>query len=223
MVHQIILTSKYRVFLESLILSLLILIIGISIGFYIENYRTDKVVNDYKVFEINALDLKLQNYYYQIMNTASCNFTIESNLKFADEIYDEGLLIAKYEETQEFSDNLLLAKKRYVLLKTELWLNSILLKQKCKNAPHTVVYIYSQTGEMKKSAEQEAVSNELKKLKEKYGNEIVLIPIAGDLELDSVDLQMKIYNIQYLPSVLIDEKVVLEGYHSASEIEENLN
>jgi hypothetical protein len=196
--------------------------IGISIGFALESKRTNKILEDYKFFEIEALDLKLQNYYYQTMNQASCDIALDSNLKFADDIYSEGLIIDKYEEAEEFSQNILLAKKRYILLKTELWLNSILLKNKCGDPFHTVIYIYSQTDDMKKDVEQEIVSKELKNLKEKYGNEIILIPIAGDLGLDSIEIQLQIYNVTYLPSIIIDEEIVLEGFHSVEELEKFL-
>jgi len=215
-------TSKYKVFFESLVLSLLILMIGISLGFLIESNRLSKVTEEYKLFEISALDLRLQNYYYQIMDSASCDLAIKSNLKFADQLYSEGLVLEKYEQTEEFSENLLLSKKKYVLLKTELWLNSIVLKKKCKNSFHVVVYIYSQTDGFKKAAEQEIISKELKNLKDKYGNEIILIPIAGDIGLDSVDLQMQLYNVSYLPSTIIDEKYVLEGFHTVEELEKYL-
>ncbi len=222
MVHKVIMTSKYKVFFESLVLSLLILMIGISLGFLIESNRLSKVTEEYKLFEISALDLRLQNYYYQIMDSASCDLAIKSNLKFADQLYSEGLVLEKYEQTEEFSENLLLSKKKYVLLKTELWLNSIVLKKKCKNSFHVVVYIYSQTDGFKKAAEQEIISKELKNLKDKYGNEIILIPIAGDIGLDSVDLQMQLYNVSYLPSTIIDEKYVLEGFHTVEELEKYL-
>lgn len=221
MVYQIIKT-RYRVFIETLILTLLILLVGFFIGFYIEFSRTNKLVNDYKTFEIGALDLKLQNYYYQIMDEASCEKAIKQNFIFADNIYNEGLLLEKYEEVNELSRDILLEKKRYVLLKTELWLNSILLKEKCDNPFHTVVYIYSQNEDAVKEAEQNAISNTLKELKEKKGNYIVLIPIAGDLGLGAVDLQIDTYNISYLPSIVIDEKYMLKSFQNLEDIEKYL-
>jgi hypothetical protein len=36
--------------------------------------------------------------------------------------------------------------------------------------------------------------------------------------LDSVDLQERIYNISYLPSIIIDEKKVFSGYVPEDEI-----
>lgn len=222
MVHEIIKT-KYRIFLETLVFTLLIVSIGFFMGYLVEYGRIANVAKDYKNFEVSALDLRLQNYYYQIMDQAFCDKSIEQNFIFADDIYNEGLIIQKYENANKLSEDILLEKKRYVLLKTELWLNSILLKEKCNNPFHTVVYAYSQTDDLIKGAEQRSISETLREIKEDRGNEIILIPIAGDLGLDIVDLQLNVYNVTYLPSVIIDEETILKGYHPLSEIEKYLD
>lgn len=218
MVYQIV-KSKYKVFAETLILTLLILLIGFAFGFYVESVKLGKVVEGYKEFEIEALDLKLQNYYYQIMDESSCESAIEQNFIFADKIYEKGLLIERYEDASDLSQDILLEKKKYVLLKTELWLNSILLKEKCGDPFHTVVYLYFQEGNDVKRAEQEAISNILKQLKEEKQNEIVLLPIAGNLGLDIVNMQMGIYGVEYLPSIIVNEEYVLEGFNELERIE----
>jgi len=221
MVYKIV-KSVHRDFIETLFLTLLILLIGFLIGFYVESYRTNQISKSYKEFEVGALDLRLQNYYFQIMKESSCEKAIEQNFVFADRIYDEGLLLERYEQSNELSEDILLEKKKYVLLKTELWLNSILLKEKCGNPFHTVVYVYSQTGNALKESEQDAISNILRKLKEERGNDIILIPIAGNIGIDIVDLQLNSYNVTYLPSIIIDEKQVLEGFHELDEIKSYL-
>ncbi|MEK6898239.1 MAG: hypothetical protein AABX28_02670 [Nanoarchaeota archaeon] len=213
---------KHFVFFEALILTVLILSIGIFAGFFIESWRTGKVVEDYKKFEIGSMDLKLQNYYFQIMDSANCEEAKKQNLDFADGIYSEGLIIQRYEDLNQLSDDLILEKKKYVLLDTELWLNSILLREKCGDF-HNVVYAYTQYPNDQKKAEQEAISKTLEELKKEMGNEIILIPIAGDLGLKAVELQMKIYNVTYYPSIIIDEEVVLEGFHTPEEIKKHLN
>ena len=221
MVHQIV-KSKHRVFAESLIITLLILSLGFLFGTYIESSRTSNVIENYKYFEIDALDLKLQNYYYQIMDKASCEEAIKQNFIFADEIYKQGLIIQRYEDGNKLTGDLLLEKKRYVLLKTELWLNSILLKEKCKNPFHTIVYVYSQSSNTLKDAEQTAISKTLKGIKEELDDKIVLIPIAGDLGLGAVNMQLRIYNVTYLPSLIIDEEHIIEGFKGKEEIEKYL-
>ena len=229
MVHKII-ETKFGVFVESLILTVLILIIGFSLGLGIEAYRTNKIIDSYKDYEIEALDLKLQNYYYQIMDRSSCDEAIKQNFAFADDLYLRGLELEKYEEANQLTDDIFREKKRYVLLKTELWLNSILLKEKCENPFDTVVYLYSgDPANNVKVAQQKVLSNVLKTVKEDKGNKIILLPIAGDLELykdgpnlRAVELQMRIYNVTNLPSVIINEKIVLEGFQTVEKIESYL-
>lgn len=192
-------------------------------GFLVEYGRTNKIVEYYREFEVDALDITLQNYYYQSMDESTCKETIKQNFIFADEIYNKGLLLEKYEDANELSDAILLEKKKYVLLKTELWLNSVLLKQKCEQPFHTLVYLYSQTDDLIKEAEQNSIADILRKIKEEKGNEIILLPIAGDLDLDIINLQKRIYNITYLPSIIIDEKIVLKGYQKEEEIKKYLD
>lgn len=231
MVHEII-KSKYRVFLDATLLTLLILIIGFSFGIFVESYRTNKIANHYKDYEIEALDLKLQNYYYQIMDQSSCERAIEQNFIFADNLYKKGIELEKFEEANQITQDILMEKRRYVLLKTELWLNSILLKKKCENPFDTVVYLYSSepTNNIK-VAQQKVISNNLKTVKENQGNNIILLPIAGDMKLTDkqtdpklgiIDLQIKLYNIQELPAIVINEKTVLYGYNTEDEIESYL-
>ena len=221
-------TGKPKVFAESLIITLLVLPIGFSWGFYFENFRTNKIIDSYKDYEVEALDLKLQNYYYQIMDRTSCEEAIKQNFIFADDLYNRGLELEKFEEANQISDDLTREKKRYVLLKTELWLNSILLKEKCSEPFDTIVYFYSgDPANSAKVAQQKIISNVLKTVKEKKGNEVILLPIAGDLRLrnkeeDSrlgiVDLQIRVYKIENLPSILINEEIVLEGFHTEEDI-----
>ena len=50
MVHQVV-TSKYRIFIETLVFTLLILLIGFMLGFLVEYGRTNKIncyTNDVK-------------------------------------------------------------------------------------------------------------------------------------------------------------------------------
>jgi hypothetical protein len=222
MVHEV-MGGRRRIFLESLVLTLFILVLGFSLGFFVESYRTGKIVDSYGEYEVEALDLKLQNYYYQIMQRSSCEESIKQNFAFADDIYSRGLDLERYEEASQLSDDLKREKKRYVLLKTELWLNSILLKEKCDDPFDTVVYLYS--GDPSNTAivaNQKIISNVLKTVKENKGDDIILLPIAGDLGLGAVDLQMRIYDIDTLPAIMINEDVVLGGFHTVEEIESYL-
>lgn len=218
MVHKII-NHKFGVFVESLILTLLIFIIGFSLGFYIEFSRTNDIIRDARNYEIEALDLRLQNYYYQTISSSDCQTAIEQNFIFADNLYSDGLEIQKYEEASQLTEDIRREKRRYVLLKTELWLNSIILKEKCNADFDTIVYFYSDDPNNNIIvSQQKIISNVLKDIKEENGNSVILLPIAGDMGLEAIDLQRRVHKIGYLPSILINEDIVLEGFHTVDEI-----
>lgn len=211
--------GKYGIFAESLVIAILIVLLGFFLGLFVEIYREKGVAENYKAFEIEALDLKLQNYYYQIMDSSSCAEAINQNFIFADNLYNEGLKIDKYEKSSQITSSIELEKKRYVLLKTELWLNSILLKEKCNNPFDTLVYVYmNDKNDNAKKTEQDVISNILGSIKSGKGDKVVLLPLAGDLGLKSVELQMRIHNVTYFPSIIINEDKVLEGFHTEEEI-----
>jgi len=222
MVHQIE-KRKFLVFLESFTLTVLIFLLGIFLGLFFEMYRVQSISDNYANYEIQSLDLKLQNYYYQIMDKNSCESAIEQNFIFADDLYKDGLRIEKYEEAEQLTKNIITEKKRYVLLKTELWLNSIILKEKCGNPFNTVVYFYSNNPDLTTDAQQDIISNILGEVKKNAGDKVVLLPIAGDIGLGIVDLQVRNYDINSFPAVLINENEVLYGVHDADEINGYLN
>ena len=67
------------------------------------------------------------------------------------------------------------------------------------------------------------ISNVLGELKAERGNTMVLLPIAGDLDLDIVEFQKKIYGVSNLPSIVINGKEPIEGFASLESLRELLN
>jgi hypothetical protein len=195
---------------------------GVILGIFLESSREQTISQNYKETEAFWQDVRLQSYFYQMMNSDVCEQAISENLNFADRIYQEGLLLQRYETGNEITGTLLLDKKRYVLLKTEFWLNSILLNKKCSNMSiPTVVYFYSQYPEsISKKAEQAAVSSLLFDLKQKYGNNVLLIPLAEDLNITVVDIIKDKYNLTEFPTVLINEKTTFTGVPKLEELED---
>ena len=59
----------------------------------------------------------------------------------------------------------------------------------------------------------------LEDLKNKHSEEVLLIPIAVNLELDSVELAISKYQINNLPAVIIDEEKVVDEVISFEDFE----
>lgn len=208
-------------FLKAFILTIIVFLLGIFVGYLLEANTLSSVKEDYSNLEIDLTDLDLQSTYYQLSTSSPefCSAALESNLKFADESYEFGLKLDRLEQTNKLDIPLINDKKKYVLSKLRFWFNSIQLKKECGFDYHTVVYFYSQFPDPKTKAKQNTQSAVLSELKEKHGNNIMLIPMAMDLDLASVNTIVDQYGIDSVPAVIIDESVVLLGVQSAEDIE----
>lgn len=199
------LRSERHVFWEALIIAVFIFSLGILLGVFLENWRKGNIEALYSESELKLLDLEIQS---QILGFKdfSCENAIKENIEFGDRIFEEAILLQQLEESQTLTEALTMQHKKYDLLRTLFWINSIKIKERCKNPFHTVVYLYKNAPDIDTRAKQNAFSKTLSELKDNVGNKIVLIPIAGNMNLTSTESLMKEYNIEKLPVVIVDEK-----------------
>lgn len=209
------------VFWKALLFTLIIFVLGILLGYYLEISKISKVEEEQKLIEIEWADARLQNSYYQLMTPTSefCEIAVDENLKFADKVYQEGLRLEKYEKTNRLNEEMIYEKKRYALLKIEFWMNSIFLKEKCKTKYTNLVYLFKNEPNSFERPKQDVQSVILRDLKEKYGPDLMLIPFPMDLDLAVINMVKEVYNITSSPTILINEKIKLEDVKTIEEIE----
>lgn len=213
-----ILKSQKHVFWEALIVAVFIFGVGIILGFWLENLRTNEIFEMYAQSELELLDAKLQSDILEL--DVDCKELEKRNVEFADQIYFESVYLKKYEDSSRLSDDIILQHKKYDLLRTMLWMNSMKIKQKCKSDYVNIVYFYQyKEPSLDQETKQNSFSKVLEEVKEKRGNEVILIPIAADLDIKSLNVLKARYNISKLPAILIDEKIKIEELKTAEEIE----
>jgi hypothetical protein len=211
-------SGQKRVFWEALVLSIFVFSIGVALGYFIESVRVDKISEIYTNSELALLDSKLQSQIYELKGI-SCEAAQRKTIEFADRIYEEARMLDRYEEAQRLSETLIFEHKRYDLLRMSLWLNSIKIKEECNSTFHTLVYFYKyQDPSIDTKAMQGVYSKVLGEVKEELGSEVILIPIAADLQIESIELIMELYKVEDLPSILIDEKIIKSGSITKEEI-----
>ena len=177
------LISQKNIFWEAAVITLFIFGLGILLGIFIENSRGDKISDLYLISEVNLLDVQIQT---EILNLdyADCQEIVEKNIEFADKVYNDAKVLERYEGASRFKDLLVQQHKRYDLLRTLLWINSIKIKEKCGNSLHTLVYLYDyQIDDLQEKSKQEVFSRFLEELKRDSGDTIILIPIAKNLNI----------------------------------------
>lgn len=210
-------TKKQYLFIEAFLIALFIFSFGMLVGVFIENARVNLVESNFAQLETEMLDVKL---FSSLIDLVDCEVVVKENMGFADRIFWEAKTLDKFEESSELTDSIRTQHKKYDLLRAMVWVNSIDIKKRCNSDYHNIVYLYEyKDPSLAKKAKQTVISNLLSDVKEKLGEDVLLISIAADNDLPSVDLLLKKYNITELPTILIDEEIKITDPKSMEDIE----
>jgi len=208
--------GNYVYFLLALLVAAFVFTFGILMGIFIENARANFAQENFAQLEVELLDARLLS---DLITNTDCETAIQENTDFADRVFFESLILDDYQESAEISETIKIQHEKYDLLRSMIWLNSIKIKEKCGANYHNVVYIYQfDNPGINKKAEQETISNILIDLKNEKKQDILLISIAGDTNLPSIELLKKKYDITYLPTVIIDENIKIENIEDLDKI-----
>ncbi len=215
--------SQKHVFWEALLVTLFIFGVGVLSGVILENLRTSEISDLYQISEVELLDIRLQNEIYS-KGEFDCEFAIQENLKFTDKIYEEAKILEKYEKARRLTDNLIIKHKKYDLLRAMLFMNSIEIRKNCNTSYHNVVYFYLaeyDNPRLDLKAKQQTFSKLLWEFKQKKREEILLIPIAANKDVSSINVLLNQYNIsrEELPIILINEEIKITELQNVEELE----
>jgi hypothetical protein len=199
------------VFWQALVLTIIVFAMGIFLGITYEANKLDEINDYYVSSEIFLMDSFALTKLSDVTNTGSadCGALINKNIEFADKIYNEAYILEKYEESGKLSEALKITHRKYDLLRTLLWINLMSIPDKCKKNISVVIYLYEyQTEDLTKKATNKVWEKILFDLKQEMGNKIILIPIAVDSDLTSLDFLISRYKISAYPVVIIDKHVI---------------
>ncbi|MCU0642434.1 MAG: thioredoxin family protein [archaeon] len=214
--------SNKHVFWQALVFTIVIFGIGVILGYFLESQRAEKLEFNLMNSEVNMVDEQLR--YSMLQNSnISCDLAVKSIFAFADKIYGEAQRLEKYDSSTQFSRQVMISMhKRYDLLRIMLWNEAISTKTRCKSF-HTVTYFFDySTEDAEKRGEQAFYGRLLTDLKNAYPNEILLIPIASNLDIASIELAKEVYGISSTPSIVIDEKKIVSEVVTLEELEKEI-
>jgi hypothetical protein len=216
------LTNKKNVFWQAFLVAVLIFSLGLVFGVYMEQMRNDQLSielyeSDTSLYDSYALSSLIKS------DSISCEELSEVSIQFADRIYEEAKILDRYENSNKITGTAVLIHRKYDLLRTIYWINVIELKKKCGDI-NTIVYLYNyDSDDVNINAEQLTWSRLLSDLKQEKGNEIILVPIAANQNILSLQALMSEYGVNELPAVIVNEEVVFYEPLSLIELKEYLN
>jgi len=104
------------------------------------------------------------------------------------------------------TDRLQFEKQKHNMLRTEFYINSLVLREKCDAQYDVVVYFYMDNAgdfDLDLNARQNVLSVVLEDLKEQKGPELVLIPLAANMDISVVNILLDTYGVEEFPSLLL--------------------
>ena len=202
--------KKNNVFLQALVLTVVVFSIGIFFGMSLEGNRIEKINDYYLESEIKMMDILSFNNLVDTVNV-SCEQLTDTNFKLVDKVYFEAKKLEKYMDSNKLNQELDNFNRKYSILRTYLWIDSIKVKEKCEDRFNTIVYLYNGSSkDLTIMAKQNVFSKILEEVKKETGRETLLIPIDVSSDLDSLNSLISTYNPERknFPIVIVNEKKV---------------
>jgi len=211
-----------HVFWQAFIIASLIFWLGILIGVHFEKSRVEELQYFQFNTETDIFDIDLASDIVYGFNM-SCDLVDERSIVFADNIYWEARKLEKYDNSNKITEELIFLHRRYDLLRTILWKRIIDNNENCDRKINTIVYLYQyRDPSLTTKATQGTMSSLLLDLKEEYGNKIILIPIAVDTGVESLNVLRDYYGLESTPLIFVNEKNKFETIDSLKGIKETL-
>lgn len=215
--------NSKNAFWQAFLVTIAIFVIGLFLGISYENRRIGEVNEDQILSEILLMDSLASSNLAQTGH-ASCENLIQSNIDFANRIYSEALILDKYEDAEILTDQAKIVRKRYDLLRTLLWIDILGMPKDCFNETSVIVYLYNyDTNDLTNEAKNSVWSKVLFDLKTDLGDQIILIPIAANGDLTSLNTLASSFNISDYPVIIIDNEHVITDLTSAEDLKIYLN
>lgn len=206
-----------HVFWEALVIALFVFGLGVLLGVFIENGRANEAAEIYLSSETNLLDIKAQSEILSLEDV-NCKAAVESTINFGDQVFRDAEKLERYENANRITSSIIQQHRRYDTLRTMLWINTLKIKEKCGNEFNTLIYLYDyQPENLGVKSEQAVFSNFLGVLKEEYGSQIILIPIAKNMGISSLNLLIEEYGINST-TIILDEKYVFDDISELDKI-----
>ena len=214
---------SYDSFWKAFFFSTIIFLIGLNLGVFIENSTLDEIERAVIASEVELYDSNIRSSIIQNYNQ-SCDKSIKNTFLIADKIYEEVRALESLDKSSSIVAGFNEMHKRYDLLRTQLWLDASRLKDNCDNDFNLIIYLYEYD-----SNDPEIVSLQMlyasitQEIKNNYREDILLIPIAHNMDLNSLTMLVDSYGTELKTSIIVNNRFIISGETSYDEISQYLN
>lgn len=206
---------EFNKYVATFAIATLLLIIGIIIGNYLSNQKISTIKDMENNIQLDILSLEIQGLLFEQ------NPCLTSLSSISDKLSETSDKIS-YMEDQLGKQNsqVINLKKYYSLLEIKHYLLMEKRKEECSADYDLIIFFYSNSKE--KISESEKQGYVLDSLMQEYGSEkLKIYSIDLDLDLPIIKDIAKFYNVQEVPSIILNGKT-MAGFHGKEELRQYL-
>lgn len=208
--------EHYRsLFISTVILTTVVFVIGVFVGYWIDRSRTGDVVNTFRINELDAQSYQIEQEFFELFGEYSCELASRRLSEMAHDLGEIGYYLVGYEKNSLFQrDDYDYLLRKYFLMEVRTYTLFMNMKKSCKSDDIIILYFFDPEDQL--SVRQ---GNVLDVLVKGYGNLSVFslnTKYEGDLLVNSVKLH---YNVTQAPTLIINDKQRIEGFATKDELE----
>ncbi len=204
-----------RIFLTSLVITVLVFIAGLMLGWNLDEYRTNKLLKEVKENELATESYLVEQLFIGGLGGDKCISAQPRINMLSSELAELGKIIETYEENKLFSQQEYdYMVRRYFLLEMKTYVLYNSFKNDCGSESDVVLFFYDQNEESKKQGYV------LDAVVEKNPASIAVFSINKEFAKDPAIEALKLYyNVTKAPTLIINNERTKEGFVGIGELE----
>lgn len=188
-------------YLITLMITAIIFISGIYFGSFLNKMKVSELQNMVSDLEEKRTEQELNLLLANYLPNRSCDIMNYEAEEMIPQINELARKVTFYEETKKFEEkDYEETKRNYMINLIKYWLYLENLKTNCDLNITTLIYFYSNRN-CELCKDQGII---LDYMKNKHKNDLMIFALDTDVNLNSIKMIMRSYNITKLPSIVID-------------------
>lgn len=207
-----------KLFLISLVLTVIIFVAGLLLGFTLDDYRSNTILSNIQRNELETESYLVHESLIQSLGGDKCEILNARITDMERLVNAVGQQLASFDERKTFGENLDYLKRKYILSEVKFFILISDLKESCNN--HYVPILFFYTKDDRESINQGYVLTDLSK---QYENKIIVLSIDKDYADEPIVNTLKLkFNVTEPTTLIINGRMKKDGFTGKEELEDIL-
>ncbi len=206
-----------KAFVTSLVITLMVFIAGLFLGWNLDNIRTYTILDDLKGNELDAESLSIEQAFWEEFGGDNCQFAEQRLNSLSSELIELGQYLNSYTDKSIFEEaEYEYLARRYFLLEIQTYILVNHMNEECEMDLSYILFFYGE-----EDSESERLGYVLDKIVSRSNSTVDVFSINYDLEDDiAIDTLKLYYDVTSTPTMIINNDIKREGYVSYEELKE---